>query len=658
MADTLVATVVPDEPSLLGARVAVTNSSGHALLRVSGRTGIREIGVACFADRSVPADRIVLSESLASRVGVQGGDTVELFPMVARPVSELMLESLTEEPSKSLWERIREDGQLVGQCFWTGSDPDAVLLDIGDTQFRVRSFDQPSASELRVVTAETSIELFVQGARIGLDMVILADVSGSMGVDDLPSGPSETHGFRLQGSHPGNVKRIDALRAALIQMLDARLRIQGRESRMALLSFATTVDQQFPRSPGMATVDAQSDPRLIQEFRGAIAALEAKGTTAMSEAILRAAELLDRYGKEDNERLIVLVSDGKPFSPKSADATGEVLQLRNDELNLVTYLFKNRGIRLQSIGISDEGLFRAWEARTGTQPESLRPDHGLIQRLANAGGGDPNRTGGVDVLIDVFQGLGAGYRRFVGRPTAGGRLRALSPHAQTALTVAEHELGAGERVSIMQQFDRDALMLNQAFATLCGSRLGVWVPFDIQAAFNTARHVLEDLTVTDERAFADFAKRLHTLMVQQGPARNRGAGRRDGDWPEEVDEWYRPLVELGARINIIRIFNAHDKNLTAKDQKDIDRLNEAMEHFVSCRKIAPSDRNGWGKLAAEMLRETGALVQRCARESSERALQVVPTGPVFAGSVPASIQAEVKDFDQTRRGAWEGRIRD
>lgn len=654
MRSQFVTVVVPDEASLVGARVAVSGSGGSAVLEADGRLGRQIVGVSCFADSSLPGDQIAMSESLAARLGVQSGEQVALATADARPARELTLESLTEEASDALWRAVREDRHLVGQSFWTGDDPDSILLDVADAQFRIRSFDDARPRELRVVTPDTSIELFVQGARIGLDMVVLADVSGSMGVDDLPAQSREGVFSRFLSSTPRYTKRIDALKEALMQMLDSRLRITGRESRMALLCFNDSVTQLFPREAGMAVVDSRTDPRLIAEFRSAISSLSEYGSTAMAEAILRAAELLDTHGKDDNERLIVLVSDGKPFSPKGNDTTGEVVQLRNDEVNLVNHLFRTRGIRLQAIGISDESLYNSWVQRSGQSHDSLRPDHGLIRELAQKGGGDPNRTGGVEVLEDFFQGLGSGYRRFVGCSSAESYARKLSARAIRVIKDADVNLRQDERMALLDRFEEDAMAFNKACGSICGKNIGEWMPFKFESPFVVGRRSLAGLAVEDEHAFRTFVMKLNTLMVEQGPGRRRTKDVRS--WPDELTEWYEPLVQLSNRIRIIRNFYAHDKKVEdPRELHDLDRLHEAMEHFVKRRQIAVNDREGWAQLAAVMLRETAQLVHSCAVDATERAQSI---GAVEPESMRVTAIGPVPEFDRSSLGAWQGRVRD
>ncbi|MFT4125587.1 MAG: hypothetical protein QM662_05085 [Gordonia sp. (in: high G+C Gram-positive bacteria)] len=68
--------------------------------------------------------------------------------------------------------------------------------------------------------------------------------------------------------------------------------------------------EQFPREGGMIEFDADSPPRRIHDFRTAVATMHADGSTNIPNALHEAANLLYRYGRPGNEKLVVLISDG------------------------------------------------------------------------------------------------------------------------------------------------------------------------------------------------------------------------------------------------------------------------------------------------------------------------------------------------------------
>src|SRR5262249_48849847 len=155
---------------------------------------------------------------------------------------------------------------------------------------------------------------FAASHRSGVDMVILADCSGSMGIDDLTEvseapPPSRTSAwatfFSRAPSGPRPLPRIRALQRALTDLLDNRLRVAGSTSRIALVAFGHTSELRFPRTGGMLEIDENSPPSLVQQFRDTIATLKAENwNTNIGQALQFAAAHISQYGKPDNERLI------------------------------------------------------------------------------------------------------------------------------------------------------------------------------------------------------------------------------------------------------------------------------------------------------------------------------------------------------------------
>src|SRR6185312_14286284 len=101
---------------------------------------------------------------------------------------------------------------------------------------------------------------------------------------------------------------------------------------------------------------------------------------------------------------------------KTAESTGELVFAADDPVSLTAHLHRRRRIRLHAIGISNNELYEAWLRRGYRDNPGLRPDHPLLERLVEVGGGDPTRIGGIDVLEQYFSGLGAGLTRHVGAP--------------------------------------------------------------------------------------------------------------------------------------------------------------------------------------------------------------------------------------------------
>jgi hypothetical protein len=610
MSAVLDAVIVPDDEALAGARVGVshTDQGGPCVLEVHGRRGATVVGVVAAEMDGVPTGKVVITESLASRAGLSEDTPVVLTAHPVTPLRQLVLEALVEDAPTELWESLRREGRLVEQCLWLENDLGSSVVEVGHRLFRVRSVDDHRAGTLRQVVTDTEVELFIPGARVGLDVVILADVSGSMQVDDLPLA-QESLGWGRR-SNPQYRQRIDALKDSLRQMLDARLRISGRESRVALLSFADQVHQRFPES-GMVSLDAGSSTTVVDAFLDAVDRLHPRGGTNMNEGILHAAELLDLHGKTGNERLVVLVSDGKAWSPKGADSAGEMVATVDDPVSLMSHLHEERNIRLQAIGISNAEFFKEWSRRTGNDNELLRPDHPLLKELVKVGGGDPSRIGGIEVLEEYFRGLGAGLRRFVGRPAEVVRSVQLSQESREVIQLAadgHDQLKIEAQVDTLQS---DLVRLNRASAKLAGTNLGPWLPFESSDKVTDILRQFKDIRVRSHYEFENILSRIHILVVECGPGRRRS--QKNAMWPNELNAVYDVFLPVVNRINPLRQEYFHDKSGGKPEhQKVMAAAVQAMEHYVQTRDLAVDNAAGWGRLAQAMLDDVCDATKRAA----------------------------------------------
>lgn len=608
--------IVPEEPALRGGRVAVWQGSpaeGTAVLSVDGRRGVVTVGVRAAPHAQVPAGVMVVPDGLAARLGLHPGAAWQLVPAQAVPLTALTIEAMVEEPADDLWRAVREDGDLLGQCLWAGHDVGSNVLEIRSRQFRVRAIDQPELRAPREVVASTQIELFIPGARVGLDVVILADCSGSMEVDDLP-----VTGEGIDRVTVPYRTRLDALKEALRHMLQARLRIAGRESRIALLRFTDHTQQRFPAGEGMISLDGTSPPQVIEAFERAVQTLDIGGGTDIAGALLRAAELLDKHGKPGNDRLVVLVSDGRPWVPKNADATGEVVFAVDDPVSLMSHLYLRRNVRVHAIGISNDELYERWLRRRGYRDGvGLRPDHPLLERLVEVGGGDPTRIGGIDVLEGYFSGLGAGLTRHVGHPAQGTGVRNL---AETTVSLLRQNAGGDldERCRAAARRLADGMpAVNEYARRLAGRQLGPWTPFDMTDGIHVILNSGRLLTsVGSEDEFIPVLNNLHKVMVEQGPGRRN---REGATMPEVLSGIYDCFRQFVGRLNPIRQVHLHDKTGgSAREQRDLESCVAALRHYLGVINIEPNDAARWSELRLLLLEDAA----RCTEDALNTARQV------------------------------------
>lgn len=406
----------------------MTIRSGHDVIR----TAVHGIPL-----REVPANVVAVGDDLSAEWDVDFERAQwTLESVTAVPVHALTLELPTEgDPVKAARE-IMSAG-LAGALLWIPDGGGEMSLTIGHLPHRVRSIDAAGRTGMVAeITRDTRVEIYAPAVRAGVDIVILADCSGSMGVDDLPVDAESS--WRLA---PGTrwVTRMQALQQALGELLDMRLQISGRVSRLALVEFTRETRQRFPRGGGMAQLDGGSPAQDIDEFRNGVALLRASGGTDIGNALHEAANLLYQYGHAGNEKLIVLVSDGADWKPKGEEGSGEMVYAVTEPVSLMAHLHRDVGIRLHALGISTEELYR----RRGYAPkEGLVPNHQLLRELVKVGGGDPTTIGGLDVLGDYFSGLGAGVthrirERLTDRRTSG------TLTAETVAVLARLAQGAG-----------------------------------------------------------------------------------------------------------------------------------------------------------------------------------------------------------------------
>ncbi|ONI89694.1 hypothetical protein ALI22I_14425 [Saccharothrix sp. ALI-22-I] len=405
--------VVPGGGPIAGNRIglAAGDGSGPCLMSVRSTTGWLRTAVFAAESDAVPPGQVAVDDELAVAWDVDASDRPDwlLDRMTPVPIRRLVLELPTERDPADAARDIAKAG-LVGTLLWIPAGDVDVSLPIDGVPHRVREIDLGGRTDVVAsLTRDTVVELHASAVRAGVDIVVLADSSNSMSVDDLPVGVESRRFF---GSSQRWITRMEALKRSLQELLDIRLQISGRVSRLALLEFNHQVRHRFPRQGGMAQLDGSSPESLVQDFRHAVALLRPNGGTNIGNALHEAANLLYQHGRPGNEKLIVLVSDGANWTPRGDQGIGEVVHTVEEPVSLVAHLHRDVGIRLHAIGISTAELFHR---RGQYQPnETIVPNHALLEELVKVGGGDPTTVGGLDVLADYFAGLGGGIIHRVG----------------------------------------------------------------------------------------------------------------------------------------------------------------------------------------------------------------------------------------------------
>lgn len=429
--------------------VPASTGAGYAVLTADSG-GVVRAAVRLVPLPEVPDGCLAVGRGLAGRLGIGAGEKRWRLDAAA-PVDavRVRVELPTEASVDTAVAELAAAG-LPGRVLWhTGRDESFLMID--DVPYRVRALDTGGRTDVVArITERTEVELFAAGVRSGVDIVVLADCSGSMGVDDIDrygEGPAPSG---RGGRGGGRISRTHALREALYDLLEVRLKVDGRVSQVALVEFTETTTGRFPREGGMVELDGSSPPELINEFRNAISVLAAKNGrgTDIGNALHEAANLLYYSGRPDNEKLIVLVSDGAHWTPRGDQGTGEVVRASEEPVSLMAHLHDNTGIRLHAIGISTPELYRRWWSANGTGFNPLlNPNHDLLEQLVAVGGGDPTTIGGLDVLAEYFSGLGAGITRTVRLDRAAARRPGPLPE-QTVTVLARLGRGAADGATV------------------------------------------------------------------------------------------------------------------------------------------------------------------------------------------------------------------
>jgi Mg-chelatase subunit ChlD len=412
---------VPSAAAGVSVRLAVSlkGPQGPALLEVDD--GGRRTAVAVDVQRhdGVPDAALVVPQDLHDELGLGDGGRWTLRQRPAVRASGLVLEPATVREPDRMTREIAAGG-LAGALL-TPAPGGWEPLVIGGSTYEIKEVRGANRDAIVRIGPETSVEIFAPGARAGVDMVILADVSESMDVADVPK-PSG-----------GYVKRIDVLKRSLRALLAVRAAALGPASQVALLAFDSKARTRFPNAGGMATLDAASPKAVTESFRKAVDQLAPRpgSHTDIQRALHAAAELLNRHGRPANERVIVLVSDGADCPPRRPEDTGRVFGALEEPVSLMEHLHRDMRVRLHAVGISTE----EWFHRRCEPNARLVPDHRLLQKLLLAAGGGRPTIGGVDDVGDYFSEVGTGLRYPVtGKLTALPALR-LDKKALQKLTV-------------------------------------------------------------------------------------------------------------------------------------------------------------------------------------------------------------------------------
>jgi Mg-chelatase subunit ChlD len=574
----------------------------------------------------LPARTVAVSDTLADDLGLRGD--APRWRLTEEPATQavtVVLESMTEGKLSTLVGLLAKATDLAGQVFWLAEDGGAAWVHQDGTPFRVRSASGSKGAPLLglvQISPDTEVQLVAPGNRTGVDIVILADCSGSMSWADIeqPGGP-------MSGSLPRFVRRIDALKRALGEMINIRAHTVGRVSRIALVSFTDRAQCVFPRLDGMAEINGMDDPSAVAAFQEAVNVLRYQDAgTDIGRALHFASELLYRHGVPDNDRLIVLVSDGAEWAPKSEDSIGEAVAAVSDPVSLMEELEQSMSIKLHAIGIGDEDSFQVWWDRyqrraKGDPHVSIVPNHRLLTELVRVGGGDPRRVGGMEVLQEYFAGLGQGVTRRVGRPAPGALRQVQATFDALAEPLRDEEAGLASRRAALADRARQLRPDCVRLSVRCGAK-PMYVKTDDD---NLAKILRIGRPVRDEDEFRVWVTDLAQMFYELLESRlKESAPARPYDIPE-----VRELMWDGRMDQIRRLRNyANHASQKPEDEVAIARI---LMRFAGRKLIDRSDARQWTRVQVGLLDDLVSVLTDV-RDTLERL--PLPTQPAGIRAVP------------------------
>lgn len=376
----------------------------------------QEFAVRIAVDRAIEPGTVRVNLGFLDSAGLRPDD--ERFWLVRRapvvlPVQETVIESVTEQDhiSREI-ENLRRQRRelLVGRCLLV--EPGQTVKNLalpmsnrGYFNFRAISpaLDALRSRAVLVFDENTRLNLFVPHRKGAVDMVILIDGSGSMDHQDYVGQDGRPH------------SRLEGVRDALDTLFQRRLMSGTRVSRIAAVVFGGDTQMLYPLQKA-EMVELRQETQLTA-MRASVRDLSRIGLerlrvdrnhTNISQAIQYAAELLNYFSEEGNERAIVLLSDGAHWEEKEEkEADGEIITTAHDPAVLADSLHHDGEVRVHTVAISNETAFRRYVDAKTTNVGWI-PNTRLLDRIATSTDGLFIESPDARVLAKLFDELGEG----------------------------------------------------------------------------------------------------------------------------------------------------------------------------------------------------------------------------------------------------------
>jgi hypothetical protein len=294
-----------------------------------------------------------------------------------------------------------------GRCLLTGPDKQESLLRMG----RGRSFkvlesrptpaDLPGQTVLRI-EPNTYMNLYLPGIKPGKDLVVILDVSKSM---------------RLRDSAKKNERvgtRLEAASQVVQLLLNWYFATNLPSSRFGMVAFGNNVRVAYPEtSDSLAKISQIQAQMLCRDIPNLLRRMDIMGSNLI-QALESAQSLFDTTMNLNNDRLLILISDGAYWGGRDLDDTNYVnSQNPAESSNAAAFIhsfYEQTRICIHTIAIGTEEETRRFEPERYhddlARPEDKRtyiPNPDVLRQISQYSNGRFTTIDGIDSFHDLLK---------------------------------------------------------------------------------------------------------------------------------------------------------------------------------------------------------------------------------------------------------------
>jgi Mg-chelatase subunit ChlD len=324
----------------------------------------------------------------------------------SQPIDRLALEPVFGSFAKS--ELVQMSRSVFnGRCMLTEPGNQEILLKMGrGRSFKVRESrpapaDLPGQTVLRI-EPNTYMNLYLPGMKPGKDLVLILDVSKSMRLRD--------HAEKNERV----VTRLEAASQVVKLLFDWYFETDLPKSRFGMVAFGNNARVAYPEaSGGLAKINQTQAKMLCREIPNLLGRMDVTGSNLI-EALKSAASLFDNTVDENNDKMLILISDGAYWGGQDIDEINYVNpQNPAESTNVAAFIqrfYQQRKTCIHSVAIgTEEGTRRFEPGRFHddlTRPEDKRtyiPNPKVLSQISHYSNGRFTTIEDIDPLHDLLK---------------------------------------------------------------------------------------------------------------------------------------------------------------------------------------------------------------------------------------------------------------